>query len=58
MRLHLDQIAPGRDYLFLARAAATTADYGELEHAVLVLLARAGLRIDESPVDGKGGSAS
>lgn len=58
VRLHLDQLAPGRDCLFLARTAAAIADYGELEQAVLVLLARAGLRTDDSPVDGKGGSPS
>jgi len=43
VRRNLDQIQPGRDCLFVARPATTTAEYGELEHAVLQLLTRASL---------------
>lgn len=43
VRRNLDQIQPGRDCLFVARPSTPTADFGELERAVLQLLTRAGV---------------
>ena len=37
------QIAPGYDCLFVARSGAATANYAELEEAVLQLLTRSGV---------------
>lgn len=46
VRHHLDHIAPGYDCLFVARQPIVSADYAELEQAVLQLLKRAGIGSD------------
>jgi hypothetical protein len=53
VRHHLDQVEPGRDCLFVARAPATS--YDELERAVLQLMARADLTTANTLESGAGG---
>lgn len=47
VRHHLDTLEPGHDCLWVARPAIVTAEYAEVERAVLELLTRAGLRHDD-----------
>jgi ribonuclease P protein component len=47
VRRRLDQLRPGHDCLFVARTAAGTVDYEELDEAVIRLLARSGMIIGE-----------
>ena len=56
VRRHLGQLRPGFDCLFVARPATTTADHTELERAVVQLLARGGVLVDEPAALGSEGS--
>lgn len=43
VRHHLGQIKPGFDFVVIARSGTATADFSELERAVLTLVSRAGV---------------
>lgn len=58
VRLRLDDVEPGHDCLFVARAGAATSGYAQLEEAVLQLLRRSGVLIDVRAEPGVGGSPS
>jgi len=51
VRLHLSQIEPGWDCMFIARQATAQATYAEVESAVLQLLARSHLLKDSLTSD-------
>jgi len=48
----LTQLAPGYDCLFVARAGAATANYAELEGAVVQLLTRSGVMTEKCESSG------
>lgn len=48
LRVRLDKIAAGYDCLIVARSGAATASYSELESALVELLSRSGILIDET----------
>ena len=47
LRHHLHKLAPGYDCLVVARSGAVEANYGELESALLQLLGRSRMLVDE-----------
>jgi ribonuclease P protein component len=47
LRHHLHKLSPGYDCLIVARSGAVEANYGELESALLQLLIRSRVLIDE-----------